>query len=230
MTMYLDEFNHYPPHQWRLGDAKDTRVRWFNAMAYLLDGYTVQSCPTCVGWEVGRNNSYGYNYKCLGSVRDNDHIRNPSRPYERFPVSRVRAPAATIAFADSDGTGWTLPWAPEKPKGDHNPNRLGNHGYLLDPTYIPIWSKDTRSGGELEPYAWLNWRSYLSDRHLGNSEAIFVDGHGGSVAPRVAYKDNSMWNGLGVDPGTDETHPLYGLDPHVDYKWDESSGQAWRYP
>ena len=129
-----------------------------------------------------------------------------------------------------DGTGWKLDWAPEKPRGDHDPDRIGNHGYLLDPTYIPIWSEETYSGGELEPYAWHNWRSYLSDRHLGESIAIFVDGHGARVDPYVAYKDNRMWNGLGLDPGTDESHPLYLLDPHVEYKWDEGSGQEWRYP
>jgi len=128
-----------------------------------------------------------------------------------------------------------MPWAPEKPAGDHNPHRLGNHGYILDPTYIPVWSGQTYSGGELEPYAWHNWRSYLSDRHLGRANAIFADGHGEPVSPCEAYEDNRMWNGLGIDPGIrpdgtqDESHPFYHRDPHVAYKWDESSGQEWRY-
>lgn len=230
MIMYYNESGHYPAHQWRIGDPDDTRVRWFNAMAHLLDGYAVQGCPSTPDWEVGRNNSYGYNYKYLGSVRDCTHKTNPRPTYEKFPVKQVRAPHATIAFADCDGTGWKLDWAPEKPRGDHDPDRIGNHGYLLDPTYIPIWSEETYSGGELEPYAWHNWRSYLSDRHLGESIAIFVDGHGARVDPYVAYKDNRMWNGLGLDPGTDESHPLYRLDTHVEYKWDEGSGQEWRYP
>ncbi len=230
MTMYLNKFDRYPPHQVRIGDEADTRVRWFDAMASLLDSYDVQSCPSAFDWEVGRNNSYGYNYKYLGSLRDCSSTDNPRRPFERYPVKSLRAPRETIAFADCDGTGWTLDWAPEKPRGDHNPLRYGNHGYLLDPTYIPIWSEETFSGGELEPYAWHNWRSYLSDRHLGRSEAIFVDGHGGHVDPIEAYQDNSMWNGLGLDPGTDGNHPLYMLDRHVDYVWDPSSGQKWRYP
>ncbi|MBN2560441.1 MAG: prepilin-type N-terminal cleavage/methylation domain-containing protein [Phycisphaerae bacterium] len=230
MTLYMNHSNCYPAHQWRVGDANDTRVRWFNAMADVLAGLQVQSCPSTPDWEVGRNNSYGYNYKYLGSVRDNEREDNPYRPWERFPVTHVRLPSATIAFADCDGTGWKLPWAAEKPVGDNNPERLGNHGYLLDPTYIPLYSESSYSGGELEPYAWHNWRTYLSDRHLGRSAAIFADGHGESVDPRVAYKDNSMWNGLGVDPGQDSSHPLYTMDRHVSYKWSSSSGQEWRYP
>lgn len=230
MTIYWGQFGYFPAHQWRIGDPADTRVRWFNSMARLLDGYEVQSCPSTPDWEVGRNNSYGYNYKYLGSVRECRSKLNPSPPYERFRVTTLRAPGSTIAFADSDGTGWMLDWAPEKPRGDHNPHRLGNHGYLLDPTYIPIWSEEAYSGRDLEPYAFRNWRSYLSDRHLGRSAAIFTDGHGACVDPRDAYKDNRMWNGLGVDAGFNESHPLFALDLHVDYKWDPSSGQKWRYP
>jgi hypothetical protein len=91
MTMYLTEYNCYPAHQFRLGDPADTRIRWFHAMAGYLAGYRVQSCPATPGWEVARNNSYGYNYKYLGSVRDNVRAENPCRPYEGFPVGQVRS-------------------------------------------------------------------------------------------------------------------------------------------
>ena len=111
----------------------------------------------------------------------------------------------------------------------HNPLRLGNHGYILDPTYIPITSEQTTSGGALEPYAWHNWRSYMSDRHLGRAQVIFADGHGEAVDPHKAYEDNRMWNGLGLDPGSDESHPLLHKDRHVDYKHDAATGQEWRY-
>ena len=227
MMIYYDEWGNYPAHQWRLPD--DSRIRWFNAMANALGGLEVQACPATPEWRVGRNNSYGYNYKYLGSVRDNLCEDNRFRPYETFPVKHLRVPAQTIAFADCDGTGWQLEWAPERPEGDHDPHRLGNHGYTLDPTYIPVRSEETYSGGELEPYAWHNWRSYLSDRHLGESGAIFADGHRKSVDPRLAYEDNALWNGLGFDPGCDPNDSWYYLDPHVDYKYDPSSGQEWRY-
>lgn len=245
MIMYHVENGNYPAHQWRLADG--SRLRWFNAMAQYIDGAprtgsysadlpkyaTVQACPDTPEWDVGRNNSYGYNYKYLGSTRDNVEHDNPYRPYETFPIKEVRSPARTIAFADCDGTGWTEPWGPERgpdyPDADQNPLRLGNHGYTLDPTYIPLRSLTTYSGGDPESYAWRNWRTYLSDRHLEQSNAVFADGHGERIDPVAAYRDNSLWNGLGFDPGVDSDAPDFHLDPHVAYKWDETSGQKWRY-
>jgi prepilin-type N-terminal cleavage/methylation domain-containing protein len=157
MMIYYDEWGNYPTHQWRLPD--NSRIRWFNAMADALGGLEVQACPA-TEWEVGRNNSYGYNYKYVGSTRDNTRADNPWRPYECFPVRYLQAPSKTIAFADCDGTGWKLEWGPERTAehldADQDPHRLGNHGYVLDPTYIPLWSEETYSGGELEPYAWHN--------------------------------------------------------------------------
>jgi len=233
MTIYHNEWGNYPAHQWRLAGGR--RLRWFNAMASYLagfedqGGFEVRACPSTPDWKVGRNNSYGYNYKYLGSTRDCTGPDNPYRPYEAFPIKELPAPARTIAFADCDGTGWTLEWQPEAPEGDQNPLRIGNHGYTLDPTYIHTWSEYTYSGGDLEPYAWRNWRSYMSDRHGGGSNAIFADGHGEPVDPRLAYADNAMWNGIGFDPGCDPADPDYWLDPHVCYKYDPASGQQWRY-
>lgn len=246
MVLYHNESGNFPAHQWRLSD--DVRRRWFNVLAGYLDRgapetgshspdgprpATVLQCPSVPDWEVGRNNSYGYNYKYLGSARANGRADNPYRPYETFPVREVRVPGKTIAFADCDGTGWTKPWGPERteyhPDADHDQHRLGNHGYTLDPTYIPVRSVDTYSGGTPEPYAWHNWRTFLSDRHLGDSNAIFADGHGERIDPVAAYRDNTLWNGVGFDPGSDPDAPGYELDPHVAEKWDASSGQVWRY-
>lgn len=245
MTLYHNENGNYPAHQWYL--ANNVRLRWFNAMSLYLGGApqtgsfsadlprrtSVQSCPSTPEWDVGRNNSYGYNYKYVGSARDQVEPGNPYRPFETFPVREMRAPGRTIAFADSDGTGWTLPWGPERgpdyPTADHNPDRLGNHGYVLDPTYIPLRSLAAYSDGQLEPYAWKTRRTFLSDRHLGQSNAIFADGHGERLDPRKAYEDNSLWNGLGFEVGCDPEGPNFHLDPHVAYKWDPLSGQAWRY-
>jgi hypothetical protein len=194
---------------------------------------SVQACPSTPTWDVGRNNSYGYNYKYLGSARDNLEVGNPHRPFEAFPIKELRAPGRTIAFADSDGTGWTMPWGPERgsdyPAADHDPHRLGNHGYVLDPTYIPLRSLVSYSDNQLEPYAWKTTRTYLSDRHMGQSSAIFADGHGERLAPRKAYEDNGLWNGVGFDPGPDPAGPTYHLDPHVDYKVDPASPLTWRY-
>lgn len=264
MQIYALEYNTYPAHQIRMNEfdptlPDDFRLRWFDALAAVLTRgemmrrpgqpidewenfkrgntfFAMQSCPSVADWDVGRNNSFGYNYKYVGSFRDNSAAGNPYAPRERFPVRSLRAPGRTIAFADSDGTGWTLPWGREKPAvgADHNPLRFGNHGYVLDPTYIPVWSNQTYSGSALEPYAWTNWRTYLSDRHLGTANAAFVDGHVEVILPSKAYADNALWNGLGQDPGLkpdgtqDTSHHLYPFDPHVDYKLNPASGQQWR--
>ena len=83
----------------------------------------------------------------LGSVRDN--AIGPKAPYENYPVQSVRSPCHTIAFGDTDGTGWKN----DHVNGVNDVDMFGNHGYTLDPTFIPEYSLQTYSGGELEPYA-----------------------------------------------------------------------------
>jgi len=209
MMLYLEEYDGLPANTWRLADG--TRFRWFNAMAHLLAGYKVSSCPSVPDWEVGRNNAYGYNYKYLGSGRENDS--SPTAPFERFPVKEVRSPAKTIAFGDSDGTGWTKPHE----NGIKDQHMLGNHGYTLDPTYIPDFCMDTYSAGSHEPYSWHNYRGYISDRHRGGSNACFVDGHAERIIPKDVYQDNRYWNGLGFEDPE--------LDPHVDERLDPNTGE-----
>lgn len=228
MAMYHNEFGCFPGHQFRRAD--DSRFRWFHAMEKYVAGFATQACPAArEWWEVGRNNSYGYNYKYIGSARDNTSLDNPHRPYERFPVREVRSPARTIAFADCDGTGRELPWMPEKPLGDNNKDRWGNHGYTLDPTYIPKYSLQTTSAGEIEPYAWKYYRTFMSNRHLGKASVVFTDSHGEHVKPAEAYRDNGLWNGLGFDPADDPNSPYYALDDHVDYRVHASTGQVWPF-
>lgn len=211
MTLYLNQWGVYPGHQWRMMDAADTRVRWFNLMARSLAGYKVQGCPA-VDWEVGRNNSYGYNYKYLGSLRDN--LVSPRRPFENYPVKAVRAPSRTIAFGDTDGTGWTKPYQ----RGINDPEMFGNHGYVLDPTFIPEYSMHSFSGGVSEPYAFKKYRTYVSTRHSKASNLCFTDGHVEWLRPKQIYKDNRYWNGLGAE------NPQ--IDAHVNFR---SLDGGWRF-
>ncbi|MBA4028282.1 MAG: hypothetical protein C0475_03985 [Planctomyces sp.] len=227
ITMYHAENRAYPGHQVRRPDG--SRYRWYDAMAdYVGAGGTYQ-CPSTPGWAVSRNNSYGYNYKYLGSLRT---IGLPAAGapvvYESYPVRSVRSPSKTIAFGDSDGTGHQLEWGPEG--GDHNPLRLGNHGYTLDPTYIPTKSLGAYSGTTPEPYAWGVQRTYVSDRHAGTCVLAMLDGSAQRQQPVEVYRDNSMWNGLGFDPGVSAQSPERGLDMHVAYRLSPSSPQVWRYP
>ncbi|MGQ9649607.1 MAG: prepilin-type N-terminal cleavage/methylation domain-containing protein [Phycisphaerae bacterium] len=211
MNMYLHQYDVYPGHQWIF--PGDRRLRWFNAVAMLLKSYEFQGCAAVSDWEIGRNNSYGYNYKYLGSARDN--LQSPKAPLESFPVKQVRFPARTIAFGDSDGTGWTK----QHVNGVNDREMLGNHGYTLDPTYIPEYSLTTYSGGVLEPYAWKGYRTYISIRHNGKSNLCFADGHVKPMSPRQVYEDNRYWNGLGGEN--------IERDRHVAYKFLDGE---WRFP
>lgn len=188
MAMYQETFGFFPPHQIRLPDG--SRYRWFHAMADYSESLTIIKCPSVEDWEISRNHSYGYNCKYLGSFREQTQPDNPYRPYETFPVRSVEAPSSTIALADTDGTGRILPYEREGP--NQHPDRFGNHGYVLDPTFIPLRSESAASGGTPEKYAWQNHRTLLSERHLGASNAGFVDGHAARVEPPEAYKDNRM--------------------------------------
>ena len=215
MLYYLHDYKVFPAHQWIIPGSPEVRIRWFNAMARMLAGYRVQGCPSMADWEVGRNNSYGYNYKYLGSARDNVSPQCPKKPFESYPVQSVASPARTIAFGDSDGTGWRKPHV----NGVNDVDMYGNHGYTLDPTFIPRYSLDTYSAGVLEPYAWKKYRTYIAVRHLKGSNACFADGHVEWLSPAVAYRDNRLWNGLGREDDV--------RDPHVEYR---HLGGEWRFP
>lgn len=157
--MYYNEYGCYPPHKWKMPDG--TNDRWPSAVAEYLRSEKLQICPSVSQWKVGRNNSYGFNYKYLGSLRLNSI--GPTPPFERFPVKAVRSPAATIAYADCDGTGWNKPYDAE----GTDVEALGNHGYTLDPTFIPVYSSETvNNEGVREAYAYLEYRTYISTRHL----------------------------------------------------------------
>ena len=208
MEMYRGDYGCFPPH--RHGP------RWFSLMASYLahrdPNRSVLKCPTVPHWEVGRNIAYGYNYKYLGSARTCP--RGPATPFERFPVRKLRSYSRTIAFGDCDGTGWKLSYGQDK-----NPDNLGNHGYTLDPTFVPTWSKyAVNASGDPEEFSWRNCRSYASDRHRGKSNFCCADGRVVSYTPQGVYSDNALWNGLGVENKNQ--------DPHVDYK---TGNGEWRY-
>lgn len=208
--LYLNNFNSYPGHKWQLDDG--TKIRWPDAIAMFLSSEELLICPSVSDWIVGRNNSYGYNYKYLGSLRNN--LAGPTPPCERFPVQRVAAPAKTIAYADCDGVGWTKPYIADQSIKD--PDALGQHGYTLDPTFIPVHSNQTiNADGIVDSFAYREYRSYISDRHQGGSTAVWVDGHVSQIRPKDVYKDNSSWNGFGREEPR--------LDPHIKERYGDGT-------
>ena len=202
LHLYQDGRDEFPAHQIRNPDG--SRLRWFNAYAQELNsGYDVMRDPAVPTWIAGRNAPYGYNYKFLGSARQMNNGEFESYP---VPFGRVTAPAQTIGFGCSDGTGFRDNYEPLEPNVASSAlpyadrvERKGNHGYVLDPPFLPA-----RNFAQAEPWADKDYASFLSSRHQGRANICFVDGHVESMRPLEAYQDNRLWNGLG--DGAAETY------------------------
>lgn len=220
MSIYQVAYNHYPAHQFKLGTNGQLRIRWFHQLHYMLGiGTEVQTCPDVPSWVIGRNNSYGYNYKYLGSARD--YTINNVQVYENFPVNSVPNPSHTIAFGDAMGTGNQEPYEPlewtiasSALSFNVRKLRVGNHGYCLDPTYIPTRSQTLYNQGGGDLYSDKTAPSFAAFRHLGKANFCMVDGHVESLTPEEVYTDNSWWNGYGTEDPRDvhEASKIPGLN------------------
>ncbi len=194
LHLYSDSYDGYlPPHQLKFADG--TRLRWFNLFAReVTSGYEVIRDPAVPHWLPGRNAPYGYNYKFLGSAR----VMN-SGQCESFPVrlTSFPAPVTTIAFGCSDGTGTQQPHEVLAPEAigsalpaSENVLRIGNHAYVIDPPFLPAGARDQE-----EAWAFYEYASFLSSRHLGRANVGFCDGHVESMKPADASFNNRLWNG-----------------------------------
>lgn len=193
MFLYTGSYESFPPHQLKFADG--TRLRWFNLFAReVTSGYDVIRDPAVPHWVAGRNAPYGYNYKFLGSARIMF-----SGAYENFPVrlTSILAPSQTISFGCSDGTGTQEPYEPIQPEAiasalpaSENVYRIGNHAYIIDPPFLPVGARDQE-----EPWAFFEYASFLSSRHLGRANLGFTDGHVESMKPAQASVNNRLWNG-----------------------------------
>lgn len=193
LHLYTDTYSYLPPHQLRFADGG--RIRWFNLFAReVTAGYEVIRDPAVPHWLAGRNAPYGYNYKFLGSAR-----KMNSGAYENYPVrmATLTAASATIAFGCSDGTGRNEPYEPLAPEAaasalpaSENVLRIGNHGYILDPPFLPSGARDQE-----EPWAFYEYASFISSRHLRRGNLAFLDGHVESLRPADASYNNRLWNG-----------------------------------
>jgi prepilin-type N-terminal cleavage/methylation domain-containing protein/prepilin-type processing-associated H-X9-DG protein len=187
VSMYAQDWEAYPAFSFKRVDGDE---RWFNLLQPYAKNDKILSCPS-TSWPMGRNSSYGYNYQYLGN----------SRPLEQggtgpVPEAAITVPADTISVADSDGTGG---WYPS-PKG-HDPaskecDRLGNHGYALDPPFLPVralkFPSASCTDGERPGH------SRVSARHSGGSNVAFCDGHAKWLRREVIERDNTLWNGQGT--------------------------------
>src|SRR5439155_21202300 len=92
----------------------------------------------------------------------------------------VEYPSETLAIADSDGTGgWyatTLPWS----AGATDCQRLGNHGYVIDPPRLPQRVGNLPSLPSCTMLGLLtsapgSGYSRVSARHRGGTDVAFCD-------------------------------------------------------
>ena len=210
LNIYRNVWDCYPAHQDKISSS--VRYRWFQQLHDLLGLDTdVEKCPEVPTWVCGRNNSYGYNYKYLGSARKFPDPADSSKTvFENFPVRVIDAPSHTIAFGDSSGTGVEEPYEPlalteaSSSLGSARYARIGNHGYTIDPTHIPQRSKALWDSLPTEDlYSDKQYPTFAAPRHLGEANFCMVDGHVESLDPREIYADNSWWNGYGQDDSRD---------------------------
>lgn len=175
LMMYVQDWQGYPGHHFVCPDG--LHVRWWNAIERYQPSSGLFHCPKVPQWEAGRNMAYGYNYQYLGNSK-----APPGTGYLGVSEGMVEWPASTIAVADSDGTG-TEPYLPS-PSTD--PDRLGNHGYTIDPPLLPPWPGND--------YAVPGRPSYISTRHSGGANVCFCDGHAQWWNRDALYVDNRYWN------------------------------------
>lgn len=156
----------------------------------------VYHCPTVAAWIDERNAAFGYNHQFLGNARQTNG------KYHNWPVnrSRIRTFAGTVLGGDCMGTAAGLPELQRKPYdpkgGDFE--RLGNHGWTLDPPRLTATS-DRGDGGPTSP------RTAVDPRHLNKANVIFCDGHGERTTPKnLGYRIRAGGEYADVDTDPDQ--------------------------
>lgn len=199
-------------------------------------------CPEIEGeWKIGRNNSYGYNHQYLGNARSaSANAGRKKNALVNFPVTRtdLKDPTRTIAIADTDGTGHLDPYKPPTEMladtwgsgaltfigGETSAQTasqiigqrlttLGNEGYQIDPTFLPVRNLTGTSttvdicgaAGGSNSYSQAA-RGVVSNRHDGGANVCFADGHVEFLMREAVYAhpstgmpSNRLWNGFGRD-------------------------------
>lgn len=103
---------------------------------------------------------------------------------------------------------------------------FGNHGYTLDPTFLPAHCVST----EEEMYAWhdgkhkngaIGYRTYINTRHLGGANLCFADGPDEAMRPKQIYQDNRYWNGLSGEDAARDPHLPNKYDAHAEWRFSD---------
>lgn len=192
IAMYAQDYEAYPLYSYPTGNT-----RWHTLIQPYMKNEQVFICPSS-GFQRFhfRNMGYGYNHQYL--ARSADRGGSGSGTIE----AAISYPAETIAFADSNGTGG---WS-RSPQGwsdvDNTCNRLGNHGYTIDPPILPPGSKWGTSCTVSDPQPRYPGAGHtrIATRHNEGANIAFCDGHAKWMRRDVLERDNTYWNGR-KEPG-----------------------------
>jgi len=189
-AMYVQDYEAYPLYS----SGAD---RWHSLLQPYIKNSGVFICPSSSMQRYHiRNMGYGYNHQYL--ARSADRGGSGSGASE----SQIEYPADTIAIADSFGTaGWSAspqPWSDAVNECD----RLGNHGYTIDPPLLPAGSKWGTTCSVTTPFPNYPGAGHtrIATRHKGGANIAFCDGHAKWMRREVLEIDNTLWNGRKV-PG-----------------------------
>jgi prepilin-type N-terminal cleavage/methylation domain-containing protein/prepilin-type processing-associated H-X9-DG protein len=201
IQMYVQDYEAYPAFSFnRVGGVE----RWHDVLQSYAKGTGIFVCPNLslsqtafqlTGSQRGRNVSYGYNYQYLGNSR-------PAAQGGNMPVpdAAIQVPAQTIAIADSDGTGGYYANPLGYDAGTTACNVIGNHGYSIDPPWLPQRSMGFPSSSCTSPPVSVTGKqgfSRISARHQNGANVAFCDGHVKWMKREMLERDNSSWNGQG---------------------------------
>ena len=191
VNMYVQDYEAFPLYSYTTGNE-----RWHTILNPYMKSEGIRVCPTAAVPYHFRNLSYGYNHQYL--ARSADRGGTGSGAAE----SQIEYPAETLAIADSFGTGgWArspLPWSGT----ENNCNRLLNHGYTVDPPYLPAgsrWGTGCSVSDPLPGYPGPG-HTRIATRHNGGANIAFCDGHAKWMRRDRLELDNTYWNGR-KEPG-----------------------------
>lgn len=188
ISMYVTDNELYPVYSYSTGNT-----RWHTILQPYVKNEQVFVCPSSSFTRFHfRNMGYGYNYQYLAR----DAARGGSGSSHE---AQIEYPADTIAVADSFGTGgWSAnaqPWSDAVNECD----RLGNHGYTIDPPLLPPsvgnrWGTSCSVASPLAGYPGQG-HTRIAARHNSGANVAFCDGHAKWMRRELLEKDNTYWNG-----------------------------------
>jgi prepilin-type N-terminal cleavage/methylation domain-containing protein/prepilin-type processing-associated H-X9-DG protein len=189
ISMYVSDNEMYPVYSY-----STENVRWHTILQPYVKNEQVFVCPSSGFARFHfRNMGYGYNHQYLA--------RSVSRGGSGSThESQIEYPADTIAIADSFGTGgWSQnaqPWSDAVNECD----RLGNHGYTIDPPLLPPGSSWGTSCSVSNPFPNYPGAGHtrIATRHNGGANVAFCDGHAKWMRRELLEVDNTLWNGRKV--------------------------------